>query len=294
MIDAPLDACRARRLETAGVALAIVVLLAFPTALALTALCTESAASQWLAEYRPVIYLTADAQPADAEALAQEIETWPLASQAAVRTPSQARGELATRLGHEVVDDLGITQQMLPHSVLVTPKYPVVGHVDLVSRVTGLKARPTVDAVEVPSSDAVGLLTACAVGLGVATLLALFGMLAAFGLLVGFLHRLRASERDLERVLALLGTGQSKLRRPTVIRGVTVGVSSGLLVSASAAAALLAWQLFGLAAVGASVVTPTVAWLVACAPMFIIAALGLFAGIVASSRRVPVHGGAHA
>ena len=294
MIDAPLEACRSRRLETAGVALAIIVLLAFPTALALTALCTHGAATQWLAEYRPVVYLTADAQAADADALASEIAAWPLAADAQVRAPAQARADLSTRLGENVVSDLGISPAMLPYSVLVTPRYPVVGHVDLVARVSGLQARPTIDAVEVPSSDAVNLLTACAFGLGIAALFAIFGALAALGLLIGYLHRLRANERDLERVMALLGTRRSRLRRPTIVRGLALGTSSGLLVSTGAAAALLAWQLFGGAAVGASVITPSTAWAVACAPLFAIAMIGLVAGMAASARRVPVHGGAHA
>lgn len=286
MIHPPLQACREHKWETAAVAFAVAVVIAIPVALAVVALCAQSAAAQWLASYTPIVYLEPDVTRERADALADEIAAWPLVKQAEVRAPEQAHTVLMQRLGEDVVSELGVTPSMLPTSILIEPALPVVGHIDLVSRVAGLEARMEVDAIEVPSSDAMQVITVAGVGLGVATLFALFGLLAALVLLFGYLRRLRSADGELDRVVALFGAYSSELRRPTFVRGIAVSTGCGVMISLGGAVSLLAWQLWSANVLGAAVSTPITAWTVVALPALVIPVVGFLAAWFAS--RTPV------
>lgn len=273
---------------------AVVVVVAIPVVLALTALCAQSAATQWLSSYTPIVYLEADTSGASAQALAQELGEWSLVKEAVVRAPEDAHAVLVARLGADVVTELGITPTMLPTSIVLEPALPVVGHIDLVSRVAGLEARAEVDAVEVPSSDAMQVVTLAGVGLGVAAFLALFGLFAALALLLGYLERLRRADEDVDRVVALFGAYSGELRRPTLVRGLALGTACGIFVSLGGAVALLSWQLWSVNLVGTASSAPAVAWSVVASPVLLIPILGLVAAFAASRTPVQIWRGAHA
>ncbi|MFW6057377.1 MAG: permease-like cell division protein FtsX, partial [Persicimonas sp.] len=88
-----------------------VVVLAFallvPCLAVLAATFADAAASDYLAAYRPVVYLEADADQAAAESLADTINAWSQVDQAVLRSPEQALDALEERLGADEVAKLG-------------------------------------------------------------------------------------------------------------------------------------------------------------------------------------------
>lgn len=294
MIHPPLEACRQRKWETIAVAFAVVVVVSIPVSLAVFALCAQSAATQWLASYTPIVYLEPGTTEAQAEALASEISGWSLAESATVRTPQVAHSTLNERLGADLVEQLGITPSMLPMSILVEPSMPVVGHIDLVSRVSGLEARMEVDGVEVPSSDAMQVITVAGAVLALAALFALFGLLAAMVLLLSYLERLRGADADVDRVTALFGAYSSDLRRPTFVRGLAIASGCGMLISVGGAVLLLGWQVSSVHLLGAASGPSTTTWGVVALPVLVLPIVGFFAAWFASREPVQIWRRAHA
>lgn len=277
MIRSPMEICRERKWETASVTFAVIVVLAIPLCIALVGLCGHSAAEDWLRSYTPVVYLEPDASAEDAASIAREIGEWSLVEEATVRDPAGAHAALVERLGEDTVTELGITPAMLPTSILVRPSIPVAGHIDLVSRVSGLEARLEVDAVEVPSSEAMRVVNFAAIGIGVAGVMGGFGLLAAALLLLSFLERLRARDDESDRVLALFGAYDSQLRRPTLIRGVSLGAACGVVVAVLGCIGLLGWQLWAPHVLGIEISLPAAAWSVVGSPAIIVPLIGLLA-----------------
>lgn len=288
MIQPPLQACRQRKWETLAISFAVVVVVAIPVALAALAICSQAAATRWLSSYAPIVYLDGNVTAEEAAALRAEVEAWPLVQSATLRQPEDAHNTLVARLGQGVVEDLGVTSAMLPSSIVVEPAVPFVGHIDLVARVSGLEARPEVDAVEVPGTDAMDVLGVASVGLGFAALLAALGVFAALVLLFGYLRRLREQDRDLDRVTALFGAYQSQLRRPTLVRGATVGSACGVLLVIGGVTALLGWQLWASELLGTAVSASLAAWSVVLSPGLVVPLLGLLAAWFASVERVQI------
>lgn len=293
MIRSPLDACRERSWETLAVAFAVVVVLAIPLSIALTSICARSAAEGWLASYTPMIYLEPDAESEAVESLRDEIANWPLVESATVRTAEQAHGDLVARLGEETVTELGVSAEMLPRSISIAPSVPVAGHIDLVSRVSGLEARVEVDTVEVPSSEAMRALEFAGVGLAFGALLALFGLLSAGLLLASYLKRLRALDEESDRVLALFGAYERDLRKPTLWRGVSLGGACGVLVALLGSVGLVSWRVWAPHVVGFDVTLPTIAWPVAAAPLLVVPIVGAIAALAATRDRVQIWRRAH-
>lgn len=288
MIQPPLQACRQRKWETLAISFAVVVVIAIPVTLAAFALSARSAAESWLSSYAPIVYLDGNVSAEEAEALRAELNDWPLVASATLRKPQDAHEMLAARLGQGVVDDLGVTPAMLPLSIVLDPAVPFVGHVNLVARVAGLEARPEVDAVEVPSAAAAEVVGVAGAGLGFAVLLAVLGVFAALALLFGYLRGLRQQDRDIDRVTALFGAHPAQLRRPTFVRGATIGVACGIALSAVGAVSLLAWQLWAGELLGVGVSASLTAWAVVLSPTVVVPLLGLVAAWFASLERVQI------
>ncbi len=294
MIRSPMEGCRERKWETASVSFAVVVVLAVPLAIALFAFSAHEAAREWLADYTPIVYLAPQTSPESAAALADELSEWPLVASAAVREPAEARVALIERLGEDAVESLEITDGMLPTSIVIEPAVPVAGHIDLVSRVSGLEARMEVDAVEVPSSDATQVVHFAAYGLAVAVTLSVLGFFAALILLLSFFQRLRKDDDDTDRVLALFGARPAELRRPTLVRGLVVGGWCGAAVTAAGAFSLLLWQLYAPAVAGVEVSASIAAWSTVMIPLVAVPFLGFVAAWHASSGQVQILRGRYA
>jgi cell division protein FtsX len=294
MIRSPLEVCRERKWETAAVSFAVVVVLAIPLSIALVSLCTRSAVEDWLGEYTPIVYLQPETSPEAATELANEIAEWPLVATASVREPKQAHADLVRRLGDESVEELGVTVGMLPASVVIEPSVPVVGHIDLVSRVAGLDARMEVHSVEIPSSEAMQAVELTATALVVAGLLALFGLFAAAVLILSYLERLRRGDDESDRVFALFGAYRSELRRPTIVRGLAMGAWCGAIVTFVSCFGLLAWQIYAPHVMGVDISLPGGAWSVAVTPVLLVPIIGFFVAVHASREPVRIWRRSHA
>lgn len=294
MIRSPLEVCRERKWETMAVSFAVIVVLAIPLSIALVSLCTRSAVEDWLGEYTPIVYLQPQTSSEAAGELADEVRQWPLVADAVVRPPTEAHGDLVRRLGEGSVEELGVTPQMLPASVVVEPSVPVVGHLDLVSRVAGLEARMEVHSVELPSSEAMEAVQLTATALVVAALLSLFGVFAAAVLLLSYLERLRRGDEESDRVTALFGAYRSELRRPTIVRGLAIGAACGAFVTFVGCFGLLAWQMYAPHLLGVDISLPGGAWSVAVTPVLIVPVVGFFAAVYASREPVRIWRRSHA
>jgi cell division protein FtsX len=294
MIRSPLEAVRERKWETASVSFAVVVVLAIPISIALASLCTRSAVEDWLREYTPIVYLQPETSPEAAEELAAEVGSWPLVASSTIRQPKQAHGDLVRRLGEESVQELGVTPGMLPTSIVIEPSVPVLGHIELVSRVAGLQARMEVHSVELPSSEAMRAVELTATALIAAALLAIFGVFAAGVLILSYLERLRRGEDESDRVFALFGAYRSELRRPTIVRGLAIGGWCGAIVAFVGCFGLLAWQMYAPHLMGVDISLPTGAWSVAVTPLLIVPIVGFFAAVRASRQPVRIWRRSHA
>lgn len=288
MIRPPLEACRERKWETIAVSFAVIVVLAIPLSIGLAAICARSAAADWLRAYTPIVYLQPDVTDQQTQALAREVTGWRFVDKAEVRTPQQAAADLEHRLGKGAVRELGITAPMLPTSIVVHPAVPIAGHIDIVSRVAGLQARQEVDSVEVPSSGAMRAIRYAAFGLGIGALLGLGGLVAALVLLLSFLTRLRETDDEVDRVLALFGARTGALRRPTIIRGLAVGGWCGLIVTFVGCGGLVAWRFWAPAVMGIHLSLPNVVWPVVASPLLIVPLVGFLSGVGASREPVQI------
>ena len=294
MIRSPLEVCRERKWETAAVSFAVIVVLAIPLSLSLISLTAYETAEQWLSRYTPIVYLAPGTSDEAAAKLAAEVRAWPLVANADVRAPGDAYRALEARLGADSMQQLGVTEGMLPTSIVLQPAVAVIGHIDLVARTSGLEARMEVDSVEVPSASAMRVVHFAALGMLLAVVLAILGLASAAILLLSFFERLRSVDDETDRVLALFGAHPSELRRPSLVRGLAIGAGCGAAVSGGAVMGLLVWQLYGPHVVGIDVSLPVAAWSAAAIPLVLVPVIAFVAAWRASARPVQIWRRAHA
>lgn len=287
MIRPALQACRQRRLETAAIVFCVSLALLIPGALATGWAALDDFATTWLTDFEPIVYLRAEPESGAYASLARELEGWPEVAEARLRTPAEAYADLETRLGAERLAELAIRPNMLPTSIVLTPRTPVGGHVDLVASVSALEVRPLVHSVEVPGPMASRLLTLGGLVGVLVFVLMLVGAITSVVLTASYLKRLLVEEQAMNDALELFGASSSSLRHPTLARGVWLGFWAGLIASAVLIGGLFVAS--GVFAIHPGVQTPLVqAWPVATIPMFIGPALGLAAGAwTVSDRRRP-------
>lgn len=287
MIRAPMRACSEHRLETSAVVVTMILALFVPSFLGLVALLSHDAGAAWLEAYRPIVYLEPDASEESVARLAAEMSEWPGVESVEVRQPEDAYAVLDERLGADELDSLGVTASMFPVSLEVIPRYPVAGHVDFVAEVASLEARMEVDAVDVPSSVALRLVSAANLMAMVAGVLGLLALLAAGVALSAYLRRLRELETDLEAVLGIFGAYPHDIRRPTLIRGTVLGLWSGIGVTVLLSATLAIWQAQAPPAIGLEAFISPWTWPLAAIPVLAGPALGAVVGWLSAA------GGAH-
>ncbi len=282
MLRSATDALRTRKFATATAVLVLAFALLIPCVAVLAASFASGAARTYLQAYRPVVYLRADADKKTAARLAKELDGWPAVDEATVRTPAQAFGDLERRLGRDEVAKLGVSAEMLPFSVELVPATPVIGHLDLIARVSGLQARPEVATVDVPSAKAARTLSFVRwlLILGAVSLVVMVA--AGIGQTCGFLIRLaRAHSRETE-LLASFGAPPAKLRRPTMVRGMAVGTLAGVVAFASLLVVLLLWQNARPVVLGLAHGLSGWSWAVIMCPVVLGPAAGALAGILAN------------
>ena len=284
MIRPAVDALKARRFETLAVTLLLSLAAMLPGALAISGANAHAHASGWLEAYQPVIYLEPEGvAQAQVQALRAEVEAMPMVRTARLRAPDQALEELRAKLGPERVQQLGLSEAMMPTSLVLEPMVPLHGHIQLAARVSGLEAREMVHAVDVPSASALRLMEAARATVMLSGLIVLLLTLVATVLLATFLRRLRDDERDEIALLEMFGASRSDLVRPTMLRGAALGLCAGLLASGS----LLMGQLMvgRWAALISGVAASTLwIWALVLSPLILLPVLGLFVGRLSARR----------
>ncbi|MBA2664857.1 MAG: hypothetical protein H0U74_21390 [Bradymonadaceae bacterium] len=267
------------KLHTGVVTVLLAIALVAPGTLALFAACSHSAANQWLSSYQPIVYLAPGTAAEAAQKLVDELTDWSTVAAVTQRTPAEALKQLRERLGNDHVRELGITEAMLPQSLILRPAIPVAGHIDLVSRVAGLEARMEVASIDVPSSGALKTLSIVRwAAIGAALLLGLLGLIASY-VIIGFLRALQRNEQEELAVLEIFGAEDLVLRRPSIVRGLAVGLWGGVGASIVLGTALLTWQADVALALGQMSVSSLWGALIVAAPMAIGPLIGLLAGM---------------
>ncbi len=286
MLRPPLQCLYDRKRRTILTATMLAVALVIPVALALGATTTFSIARQKLDNYRPIIYLTTDASPEAAELLRDEISKWSTVASVTQRSSADALQQLEKRLGPEHVRSLGLTKEMLPNSLILEPKIPLAGHIQLISRVAGLEARMEVESVDIPSANALKTLRLTGLATAATCFLLLMLTLSALNSLANFLRTLEHHERHELAILELFGADDSVLRRPTLIRGITIGLWSGVSATALVGLSLVIWQTDLTLALGQLKIFSATSFLIVAFPLLLGPLLGLLAGMIVTRRKI--------
>jgi cell division protein FtsX len=286
MIQSPFEACRSRRKETLATWMVLCFSLLVPTTIAWGYLAYAETANKWLEAYTPVVYLRTGLNETSVAELQDEIKGWLPVESVTLRTRQEAYDDLKERLGVDELSTLEISVESLPVSLLVKPELPVLGHVELVSRLTALEARLEVESVDVPSSGPLHLLEQFAT-LGLVFILFTFLMLVkATFCLHNYLRLLQEDEKQLWEVLWIFGAPESSSRRPTLTRGIALGATSGLTAAIAAGLTLGIWD-NAREQILASVEIAS-GWWLAGLPLFAGLALGLATAFVTTTSRTEV------
>ena len=285
MLRPPLQSLYDRKKRSILTATMLAVALVIPVVLALGATTTFSIARQKLDSYRPIIYHTTDASADAGEQLRDEISQWPTVASVTKRSSADALQQLEKRLGPEHVRSLGLTKEMLPNSLIIEPKIPLAGHIQLISRVAGLEARMEVDSVDIPSASALRTLRLTGIATAATCFLLLMLTLSALTALANFLRTLEHHERHELAILELFGADDSALRRPTLIRGIAIGLWSGVAATALVGLSLVIWQADLVLALGQLKIFSATSFLIVALPLLLGPLLGLLAGIVVTRRK---------
>lgn len=288
MIRAYSAALRAHGAESVVMILLWALTFTLPGALGLGAMTASASAQAWLEQYKPVIYLADDATGQDAKTLSAELAAWPGVKDVQLRSPDEAIAQLGQRLGQEEVQRLGVNAAMMPSSLILTPNYTLIDYVSLISKVAALEARPQIAATDVPSASATAQLVL--IRRAMLTAFVVFALLAliSFVLMIAYLKKLVASEREEQAALELFGVSSFELAKASLARGITLGAWAGLLTTVS----LLAIQ-FGAHAQGPALMkqalnqTAAWGWAIALAPLLACPLMGLLAALLATGRRMP-------
>jgi cell division protein FtsX len=280
MIRPASHALRERPYETAAVVLLLSLALVVPGVMLLLGARAHAHALGWLSAYEPVIYLSTelgDKRDDTAQALRSEVEAWSMVESARVRAPAQALEELRAKLGAERVQQLGLSEAMMPTSVILSPVVPLHGHIELAANVSGLEARDEVSAVDVPSADALRLMEAARSAISVALVIAIVMALVAAILLAAFLRRIRQLESHETELLEMFGASRGALRRPTMLRGAFLGVLSGVLATTTLLVTQLALARWATTLTGVDA-GATWTWFIVILPVVLSPALGVLVG----------------
>ena len=283
MIRSPLEACKGRKKETVATWLVVCFALLLPTAFSWVYVATEEAAHEWLAHYDPVVYLRTGLSDAGVQALQREIEDWTPVGTVTVRTREEAYRDLSSRLGDKEFAALGLTAESMPVSLLIEPRLPVVGHVELVSRLEGLDARLEVEAVDVPASTPLYLLQALGSSVYLILFLALVLWIKAAISLHNYLRLLEQDERELWEVLWIFGADDNARRIPTWTRGIVVGGSAGVGAAVLSIVVISLWD--AIREQFLTSVDMTSGWWLAGLPVVLGLVLGLMTATVSTGRR---------
>lgn len=281
MIESPLEIFKRNRAQTFSMIVALAAALIFPCLAFMVVFGGQDVASRWIESYQPVVYLVPDATEAQVKDLRAELESWPSVSEVVLRSPAQAKRSLETRLGRDSIESLGISDSMLPTSMILVPSQGLSGHIDLVSKTAGLEARMEVDRVQVPGVTGVRVLSMISGGLIFSSLLALLSLLAFCLLLSGYLKRLMESEKEMADMMSIFGASSASLRRPTLVRGVGVGGWAGGVAATVLVVVLVVAQSIAQTLLGIST-TMVYVWPFVLAPVIFGAGLGFLIGLAHS------------
>lgn len=277
-------ALRHRKSETATTVAVLAFALLIPGICALIAAFIGDAAHSYLQAYRPIVYLSADVEQDEATTLAGELQSWPDVAEAKLRSPDEAFAQIESRLGADEVAKLGVSAHMLPYSVVLEPATPVVGHLDLIARVSGLEARMEVESVDLPSPQAARTLSFGRWVLILGAVLVVVLVVTAVGQVRAHLVRLAADRATERELLEIFGAPPAKLRRPTLVRGGTLGIWAGGIAFAGLFVLLLLWQDARPAILGVEHAASGWAWLATTSPILLGPLAGLLAGWFANRR----------
>jgi cell division protein FtsX len=268
-------------METVAVVVLLSMAMVLPAGVAAAGLSARVGAEAWLASYRPVVYLARQTGSEATGQLVEELEGWTLISQVVHRTPAQAMSDLEQRLGKDELARLGIKESMLPHSLIIEPALPVVGHVELASRLAGLEARMEITNVDIPSPLALRTLSSVKWLLLTALAMILLFVLTAAYLTAAHLRALQRRERQEWLVLELLGATRAEMRQPTMIRALTIGLAAGGLGMVLHGTGLGILQHHGPQLIGGVKAFSATVWMTTLVPLIGAPLLGLLAGWIA-------------
>lgn len=283
MIRPSTEAFRERPGKTALVVGILAVAMVLPALGIFSASAADRLLRTWLADYRPVVYLTQSTGGTGAEELARRVGDWPEVDACTVRSPEDAYRSAADRVGEERLGEVGVRSEMFPYSLTVEPAGGVAG-VELVSRLEALETEDRVESVDVPSAKLTDWLSTVGTVRAAATGLFLLMLVLGLAYLGDYLRELRHREHDELRVLERLGAPSGRLRRASIVRGAILGVWAGLAATTILLAIALYWRTMEANLLGGIPAAAPRTWLVVAAPVVVGPVGGVCAGFWAARR----------
>jgi len=277
MIEAPIEALRRRRFEAFAICALISISLVLPGLFVIAAGHARAHLTEWLTSYEPIVYVAEGTSAQDVEQLRDELSRWPGVAEVEVRDRKAALEELTASLGPEQVHHLGVTEVMMPTSLHISPSVPLHGHIELVSSAAALETREVVALVDVPDATALNFIALLRVIMLVSLASCVVLLLVSFVMSRSFLLELQRDERRELEILEAFGASRGALLRPTMIRGVLLGVWAGGMASLLLLITQLQVERWAFELTGHDV-RLVWTWLVVVAPMVVAPALGALVG----------------
>ena len=284
MLRSPLAIFGEYRLTVVAMISLLATGLWLTAAVAAAAFQVQEASESWWERFVPVVYLEAGIEAGEVDSLREEIAGWAGVSAVEVESASQALLRLQEQLGAEEVKTMGVTEAMMPVSLIVEPEMWRPGQVEVVARVEALEMRDIVVGVDAPEAGALRWIRD---GYGIALIffvVVVLGLVGALFALGALLRRLQEKERMENHLLEVFGASSGGLRRPTLFRGITIGAIAGAL----SGVAFLPWSLSldrfvtTIAGTGALPDIMTAIWAVALLPTGVV--IGAVVGWVSGRR----------
>jgi cell division protein FtsX len=278
------DQLKEEPIGTVGAVILLALAMALPGAVLSAAASVDRLAGRWMSDYRPVVYLEATADGAEAEQLAETIEGWGGVSTVEVRTPDEAFRQARRRVGEEPIAQVGIGPEMFPYSLVVESSDRWGGNIDLVARLAALDTRSSVEEVDVPE----GVATRVAASAGWLAWAALVGLVVLLGVamvqLSGFLQRLRHRDRRELALLERFGASPGRLRRSTWLRGALIGLWGGLAAFGIMLLLAVYWRSIERELLGGIGSAAATHWMIVAAPLIVGPVVGLLVGLGTARR----------
>lgn len=275
--------------QTSATALAVACMLLIPFGILLSFFTMRGVTHDYLERYQPIVYLEPTSKDTTVKEVVERLEGISGVDKVTKRTPEEAFRALLQGTNAAPSEEVALTPDMLPLSLVVELTFPMVRGEELFLDLRQLSKLEAVIDIDLPNSKAAEFLHEMMLIVIVAAIGSVLSLLLSYMLLY---HRLGAylDKEEVENTLLYQAGAQSEqLRQPTLVRGLILGIVSGGVVSFVLGLGALVWHDAAPLLLGSSSLPQPSLWLIAMVPTAAAIFLGLVAGAAVSRKAIPNH-----